>query len=892
MSELLRVDLVDVATWGRASGFRLPLPQNPFVVVHGPNESGKTSLATALAWLIAGPGSTQLLHRFEREGERLEASLRGWVGTDSLRISSKVKVPAHRTKRSPTETFEAAIGEIGLSRAELTKRLGGGDFDGYRRYYWVGALEVADGNNLQENVTIQAVFGGIDPFAVADKLSDTAKGHLGSPRGRAAGGTARDLHNQVGSLDKELSALSGARGKWARIEAAVKAATAKCESAESRIAALGADARSVRLAVEAYRAGTVASRAEGRRRLAETPEPSDADRGLHQQTTVASSRIGDLSAAQNQTEQARRTCGEADTDVDTVWCPLIAAGELGRQALEAAESAEFHLKTALTHAAEAEIAKSLASDRVQATEVRFEEFDAEWRRLAPDGLTPDKASQRGNVGSDAPSRSDSPTEAPRAPRSPTVARYAAATMLAAIACFVALAAPDALEPGAKWAIAGSGAVMLGVGLALVLRPGQPLDPDLLDLAGRFVDAREERNAAHKELGEKQRDLDTLRGRADGAQRDYRQALQALVVPSELVEQFEPDVMRHLKAVREAQSALTALAIAEHEEQERRRSVISLLVDTTDDQTTTAAPAPDMPRVSAGSQDRHDAAGAGSLDAAGAEAWLMAACGRVDTYKAAEHEAREAEDTLMRALQYDEAALAYLENHSQEELLAREAKLEEERGGLETELAGTKEEIDDLKLEKRALESPDETTAEMSLERSELWERMEVQILRGLAHHLAARLLGDTAERHRTEQRPELLRRTEELVCGVADWHSITVSPHAARARSSNQPSNLLVEGPRGSHSDERLSLGALTLLYLALRLATVERNDKSQGVRRPLILDDVLIGLDDKHAEGFLGVLAEFSKQHQTILLTCHDITAERAAAAGAAVLTISPPVA
>ena len=893
MSELLRIHSVDVQRWGRASGFSLPLPLNPLVVVHGPNESGKTSLATALAWLLAGPGSTQLLHRFGTEGERLEASLQGSVDSHSLRISTRVKVPRDSSKRTANESFfDAAIDETALSRDELTKRLGGGDFDGYRRYYCVGALEVADGNNLQENVTIQAVFGGIDPFAAAHKLSDTARGHLGSPKGRAAGGTARDLQDQVSSIDTRLSALSGARGNWVRLETAVDDATARRDQAESRIAELGADARSVRLGVEAHRAGTVASRAEARRKLAQTPEPSDADRALHEQTTLASSRIGDLSAAERSTEEARGTCEAANADVDAASRPLIAAGELGRQALEAATSAESHLKTTLTHAADAELAKNVASHRVQAAEARFTELEAEWRRLAPAGLTPEDASQRGSVESGAPSRGDSRTAAPRAPRGPTAARWAATTMLAAIACFVALAAaPGSLEAWAKWAIAGSGVVMLGVGLARVLRPGRPLDSDLIDLAGRFVDAREERNAAHRELGEKQRDLDTQRGRADAAQRDYRQALQVLAVPSELVEQFEPDMMRHLKAVRKAQSALTALDGAEHEEQERRRIVIDLLADTSGDPTATAAPAPDVPLDGVGSQDRHDAAAGESLDAAGAKACLGAVCGRVDAHNAAERAARDAEDDLMRALQYDEAALACAEKHSQVELHARGAELETERDGLQAELAGTKEEIDNLNLEKRALESPDKTTAEMSLERSGLWERIEIQLLRGLAHHLAARLLGDTAERHRTEQQPELLRRTEELVCGVADWHRVTVNPHAASAsRSSNQTGNLLVEGPWGSHSDERLSLGALALLYLALRLATVERQAKSQGVRRPLILDDVLIGLDDQRAEGCLGVLAEFSKQHQLILLTCHDSTAERAAAAGAAVLAIPPP--
>ncbi len=84
MSEMLRVEAAEVARWGRASGFKLELPENQFVVLHGPNESGKTSLATALAWLIAGPGVASLLHRFDRRDQHLEAKLTGWLGRRSL----------------------------------------------------------------------------------------------------------------------------------------------------------------------------------------------------------------------------------------------------------------------------------------------------------------------------------------------------------------------------------------------------------------------------------------------------------------------------------------------------------------------------------------------------------------------------------------------------------------------------------------------------------------------------------------------------------------------------------------------------------------------------------------------------------------------------------------
>ncbi len=119
MSKILRVDRVEVPRWGRASGFKLNLPEKGFVVLYGPNESGKTSVATALAWLIAGPGQSSLLHRFGRNQEVLEAKLTGLLGSDDLRIEVRAKVPVRSSRAIVTGTFPGSTGAVrfvGLAR--------------------------------------------------------------------------------------------------------------------------------------------------------------------------------------------------------------------------------------------------------------------------------------------------------------------------------------------------------------------------------------------------------------------------------------------------------------------------------------------------------------------------------------------------------------------------------------------------------------------------------------------------------------------------------------------------------------------------------------------------------------------------------------------------------
>ncbi len=112
MSELLRVESAKIKRWGPLSGFESPFADNNFVLLFGANESGKTSFATALAWLLAGPGPQQLLRRFGEEDEELEASLTGRCGAERLSISAAARVPkAGASGQAGHKRFSAAVGD-------------------------------------------------------------------------------------------------------------------------------------------------------------------------------------------------------------------------------------------------------------------------------------------------------------------------------------------------------------------------------------------------------------------------------------------------------------------------------------------------------------------------------------------------------------------------------------------------------------------------------------------------------------------------------------------------------------------------------------------------------------------------------------------------------------
>jgi len=72
------------------------------------------------------------------------------------------------------------------------------------------------------------------------------------------------------------------------------------------------------------------------------------------------------------------------------------------------------------------------------------------------------------------------------------------------------------------------------------------------------------------------------------------------------------------------------------------------------------------------------------------------------------------------------------------------------------------------------------------------------------------------------------------------------------------------------HGAEYLSTGTSAQLYLAVRLA-ICLLALSEEESCPIILDDALLGFDDKRAKAALELLKELSKERQIILFTCQS---------------------
>lgn len=85
----------------------------------------------------------------------------------------------------------------------------------------------------------------------------------------------------------------------------------------------------------------------------------------------------------------------------------------------------------------------------------------------------------------------------------------------------------------------------------------------------------------------------------------------------------------------------------------------------------------------------------------------------------------------------------------------------------------------------------------------------------------------------------------------------------------NEEKGLIVELESGEYiSANRLSAGTIDELYLSLRLSML---DEISEEKMPIILDEAFAYFDDERLKNCLTFLAEKSKEHQIIILTCSN---------------------
>jgi uncharacterized protein YhaN len=156
-------------------------------------------------------------------------------------------------------------------------------------------------------------------------------------------------------------------------------------------------------------------------------------------------------------------------------------------------------------------------------------------------------------------------------------------------------------------------------------------------------------------------------------------------------------------------------------------------------------------------------------------------------------------------------------------------------------------------------------AAAALEAQEHLTLLGAQVERYARARLAHRVLRDEIQRYREENEGPLLKRAGEIFgrLSLGSFSSLRVDYQ-------DDAAVLVGERPdRGRTPVEGMSTGTRDQLYLALRLATVERS-LTKNEPLPFIVDDILVNFDDRRSQATLQILAELALQTQVIVFSHH----------------------
>lgn len=257
----------------------------------------------------------------------------------------------------------------------------------------------------------------------------------------------------------------------------------------------------------------------------------------------------------------------------------------------------------------------------------------------------------------------------------------------------------------------------------------------------------------------------------------------------------------------------------------------------------------------------------------------AKCEHIDQLRDVEEKSDLVRDLKNNLEQLDKQLYAYSSGVKIEQFVAEVQKVDPDSlpyiiEDLQNEIATLKNSGSDLDqtigaesaLIKKAEESsPASTEAEKA---QYIASKMEELVDRYIKLRLAGAILKSEIERYRASNQGPVLERASQIFATMTAG-----SFSGLRTTFDGKDAQILV-GIRNSTGEdvmvEAMSEGTCDQLYLALRLASIEKYvESSEPV--PLVFDDILVNFDDKRVGACLNILFELSKKTQIIYFTHHQ---------------------
>jgi uncharacterized protein YhaN len=135
------------------------------------------------------------------------------------------------------------------------------------------------------------------------------------------------------------------------------------------------------------------------------------------------------------------------------------------------------------------------------------------------------------------------------------------------------------------------------------------------------------------------------------------------------------------------------------------------------------------------------------------------------------------------------------------------------------------------------------------------------------------ILEEQIERYRQANQTPVLKKAGEL------FAQLTLGSFSGLLDEIDDKGKPVLLGIRPDKSEvnvSSMSEGTRDQLFLALRLATIDLQ-RDQEDPLPFVVDDILVGFDDKRSKACLEVLADFAKKTQVLVFTHHLMVAHSA---------------
>ena len=209
-----------------------------------------------------------------------------------------------------------------------------------------------------------------------------------------------------------------------------------------------------------------------------------------------------------------------------------------------------------------------------------------------------------------------------------------------------------------------------------------------------------------------------------------------------------------------------------------------------------------------------------------------------------------------------AAVADLDVEEAEKALTR---LGEERQSLEHERDGVNQEIGQARVRIAATE--EDLTAVTAAEDVEFSQARIVELARQYAiARLSASVIRRAIERYRDRNENPLVARANELFGRFTEG---TYAELLVDVDDKGRGCLVARTNNRSIHTMEQMSKGTREQLFLALRIAAIERYVERSGPV-PVLFDDVFVESDDARCAQIFAALGELSAKTQVIVLTHH----------------------